>query len=416
MPRLNTEFFIARRISSPEGGEKNVMVRIATVTVAIGMAVMIIALAVIGGFKREITDKLVGFSAHVQIVNLLNNNTLESPPITVDNALVYDMERLPLCRSVSVYAVKGGIIKTPEAIQGVALKGIGPGHDTAFIHSSLVEGRLPVVDDTVRHKDLLISRRIADMLELAVDDRVEVLFAGSDRPVRRDRFKVCGIYATGMDEMDKTMTFTDIRNIQRLNGWDAGQVTGYEVMCTDFSRLREFGDDIYGVVFEHSEGAPEVLKVEDVVSLNPGVFDWLAAHDVNAAVIIVIMMLVALLNMISALLIILLEKTSMIGVLKALGMTNRGVQKIFLIRSLKIVLTGMVYGNIFGIGIAMLQKYTRFVTLDSAGYMLSHVPIEFGWEWLVGLNVGVPLVMALLLMIPAAAVSAVKPDRTIRYQ
>lgn len=392
------------------------MVRIATITVAVGMAVMIVALAVIVGFKREISDKLVGFGGHVRIVNLYDNNTLASPSITVDSVLMEEISRLPYFRSISVYATKGGMLKTPDAIQGIAIKGIDGGYDSAFMLSGIVEGSMPEVGDTVRTKDLLISKKVADIMQIAVGDRVEVLFAGSDMPVRRDRYKICGLFATGMDELDKSMAFTDIRNIQRLNGWEAGRISGYEVMTTDFARLDEFGDEVYGVIFDRSEGMPEVLKVEDVKSLNPGVFDWLAAHDVNAAVIIVIMLLVALLNMISALLIILLEKTSMIGILKALGMTNWGVQQIFLFRSLRIVLTGILWGDIIGVGLAMLQKYTHLVKLESTGYMLSHVPIEFGWDWFLGLNIGVPVVMVLLLTIPAAVVTKIKPERTIRYQ
>ena len=392
------------------------MVRIATVTVAVGMAVMIVALAVIVGFKREISDKLVGFGGHVRIVNLYDNNTLESPSITVDSVLMEEISQLPYFRSISTYATKGGMLKTSDAIQGIAIKGINESYDDAFMKSSIIEGGMPEVGDTVRTKDLLISKKVAGIMQIAVGDRVEVLFAGSDMPVRRDRYKICGLFATGMDELDKSMAFTDIRNIQRLNGWDSGRISGYEVMTTDFGRLEEFGDEVYGVIFDRSEGMEEVLKVEDVKSLNRGVFDWLAAHDVNAAVIIVIMLLVALLNMISALLIILLEKTSMIGILKALGMTNWGVQKIFLFRSLRIVLTGILWGDIIGVGLAMLQKYTHLVKLESAGYMLSHVPIEFGWDWFLALNVGVPVVMVLLLAIPAAVVTKIKPERTIRYQ
>lgn len=416
MARVNTGLFIARRISSPEGGRKNVMVCIATLTVAVGMAVMIVALAVIGGFKREITEKLVGVGSHVRITGLYGGGAAESPPVTVDSLLMDDISHLPRISSIGTYAVKGGIMRTDEAIHGIALKGIGEGYDTAFLEASLIEGALPVVGDTVRHKDILISRRMADMLRLGMDDRVEVLFAAADRPVRRDRFKVSGIYATGMDELDKTMAFTDIRNVQRLNGWAEDEISGYEIMTTDFSRLDEFGDSVYDTVVRNADRSGDVLRVDDVVSLNPGIFDWMAAHNVNAVVIIVIMLLVSLLNMISALLIILLEKTSMIGILKALGMTNGGVQKIFLLRSLRIVLAGMVWGNIAGIGLAALQKYTHLVKLESAGYMLDHVPVQFGWEWLVGLNVGVPLLMVLLLSIPALAVSAVKPEKTIRYQ
>lgn len=416
MPKLNTELFIARRISSPEGGRRNVMVRIATITVALGMAVMIIALAVISGFKHDITEKIVGFGAHVRIVNLDGNNSFETTPIYVDSSLIATISHIPACKNISTYALKGGILKTPDAIEGVALKGIGPDYDISFLAKHLVKGNLPDIADSVRHKEILISKPLADILVLDAGDRVEMMFVSSSQPVRRDRFKICGIYATGMDEMDKAMAFTDIRNVQRLNGWSATQISGYEIMGNNFSQLEQLSDDIYQAVYEHQGREDEVLKVENIVWLNPNIFDWLKAHNVNAIVIIVIMLAVALLNMISAMLIIMLEKTSMIGILKALGMRNGAVQKIFLYSSLRIIATGMLYGNIAGLGIALLQKYAKLIKLDSAGYMISEVPISINWDWLLGLNIGVPVIMTLLLTLPAMVVTSIKPDKTIRYQ
>lgn len=392
------------------------MVRIATLTVAVGMAVMIVALAVVTGFRKEITAKLVGFGSHVRIVSLHSNNSLETDPVRADSALEAAVASLPLFASIAPYAVKGGMIKTPDAVQGVALKGIGADYDTAFLEGHLLRGALPRVGAETRTKELLISENLSRMAGLDVGDRVEMLFISSSRPVRRDRFKVAGIYSTGMEELDDAMVFTDIRNVQRLNGWEADQITGYEVMTTDFGRLPEFSEAVYGAVFDNAEHTDDVLKVEDIVSLNPNTFDWLRAHNVNAMVIIIIMILVAFLNMVSALLIILLEKTSMIGVLKALGMRNRDVQRVFVLRSLGIVLRGMLWGNLIGLGLALLQKYTGLIRLDTAGYMLSRVPVNLGWEWWLGLNIGVPLVMLALMVIPARAVSAVKPERTMRYQ
>ncbi len=415
MPRIRTEFFIARRISSRAGGRSNVMVRIATLTVAVGMAVMILALAIVIGFKREITSKLVGFGAHVRIVSLYSHDSFETEPIRIDSALMADLAALPRCSSVAPYALKGGMIKTPDAIQGVALKGLTADGDTTFLHRHLVRGRLPRIGGT-RTKELLISDNVARLTGLDTGDRVEMLFVDTSRPVRRDRFKICGIYATGMDELDDAMTFTDIRNVQRLNGWDEEQISGYELMTTDFGRLDDFAQQVYETVFDHADQASDVLKVEDVVSLNPNTFDWLRAHNVNAAVIIVVMLLVAFLNMVSAMLIILLEKTSMIGMLKALGMRNSAIRTVFILRSFRIVATGMLWGNLIGLGLAVLQQATGLVRLNSTGYMLSHVPISLDWGWWCALNLGIPLVMLLLMGIPAQAVAAVKPEKTIRYQ
>lgn len=415
MSRMKTCLFIARRISSGSGGRGSVMVRIAAATVAVGMAVVIVAIAVVAGFKTEVTAKLVGLGAHVRVTSLHTGASMETEPVRVDTALMESIAALPRCASVAPYAVKGGMLKTSGAIHGMVLKGTGCGYDTSFMAESLVEGSLPAVCGETRSKDLLVSEGVARMLGLGVGDRVELLFVSDSRPVRRDRFKVCGLYSTGMDEADDMLAFTDIRNVQRLNGWEAEQVTGYEVNTTDFSRLEEFAESVYGAVFDNAASTDDVLKVEDIVSLNPNTFDWLKAHNVNALVIMVVMLLVAFLNMVSAMLIIQLEKTSMIGVLKALGMRNGDVQKVFVLRSLKIIVTGMLWGNAVGLSVALLQKYTGLVRLDSSGYMLSQVPIDLDWRWWLALNVAMPAIMLLLMVIPAMAVSAVKPDRIMRY-
>ena len=392
------------------------MVRIAIVAVALGMAVMILSMAVVTGFKKEVTKKMVGMGSHVTITSIYSNRSLETDPISANPRLVEAVSSLPRFASISEYAVKGGMIKTPTAIHAVALKGIGTDYNTDFLRSHLVRGELPAVADSSRNKEILISENVARMTGLDVGDRTEMLFVSASRPVRRDRFKICGTYSTGMDETDNAIAYTDIRNVQKLNGWDSNMITGYEVMTTDFNKLEAFAQDVYAAVFDTSESTSDILKVEDIVSLNPQVFDWLKAHNMNALVIIVIMLVVAFLNMTSAMLIILLEKTSMIGTLKALGMRNSSVRKIFVFRSLKILLTGILWGNAVGLALAAIQRYTGIIKLNSTGYLLSHVPIDVSWTWLVGLNVAVPLVMLVLMTIPAGTVSAIKPDRTMRYQ
>ncbi len=416
MSRKKIEIFIARRISSQRGETKNVMIRIAVATIAVGMAVMILAMAVIRGFREEITNTLSGFGSHVRVVSLDAGSSFESSPVRYDTTLIRSFRTIPHLYSVFPYAVKGGIIKTSEAIQGVMLKGVPDGYDFSFFTDNLLEGNLPRIGDSVRRKDLLISRKTADLLSLKTGDRVELLFVSDALPVRRDLFQICGIFASGMDELDKTITLTDIRNVQRLNGWDTDQITGYEIMTDRFDRLEEVTEALYEKTVDPTISPDQMLKVEDIVSLNPNIFDWLRAHNVNAAVIIVIMLLVALLNMISALLIILLEKTAMIGTLKALGMRNRPIRRIFLLRSLRIILYGLLWGNLVGLSLALLQKYTHLVKLDSSGYMLSEVPVSLQAGWWIELNIGVPLVILTLLMIPVMAVSRITPEKTIRYQ
>lgn len=416
MPKINTEFFIARRISSRAAGPKNVMVRIATASVAVSMAVMIIALAVIFGFKREITDKLTGFSGDVDIVNLDGNSSYETRPILRNAALEEAVSAIGDFKAIYPYAVKGGIIKTDEAMQGVMLKGVGTDYDWSFFAGALVEGALPQVADTARTKEILISRTLADMLRIGVDDRIEMLFVQSDAPPRRDRFKVSGVYKTGLAEIDRTMVATDIRNVQRLNRWRDDQITGYEVTTTDFSQLARFEDDVHTAIIRTELAEGESVMSISVEERYPNLFDWLRAHNVNAVVIITIMLIVALLNMISAMLIILLERTRMIGELKALGMNNGSLRRMFLMRSAFIVLKGMVWGNAIGIGLCLLQKWTHFAKLDETGYFLSEVPIDLGAWWIAALNAGTFVFLVLLLTVPAAVISRITPEKTIRYQ
>ena len=415
MPKVGIEFFIARRISSREGGPKNVMVRIATVTVAVSMAVMIVALAVIFGFKRDITQKLTAFAGDIEIVYLDGNSSYETHPITRNPALEEAIRGLPDFKSIYPYAVKGGIIKTDEAMQGVMLKGVDAEYDWSFFEASLTGGRIPQITDTARTREILISKSLSDMLRIGLGDRIEMLFVDETSP-RRDQFKVAGIYNTGLAEMDRVMVMGDLKIVQRRNGWSADQLTGYEVNIRDFGQLDRAEEDVYRAIMRTDTPEGESLMAMTVREMYPQLFDWLKAHDVNAAVIIVIMLVVALLNMISALLIILLERTRMIGELKALGMTNRALQKIFVMRSAFIVLKGMIWGNALGIGLCLVQKYTHIAKLDEAGYFLSEVPVQLGAGWLAALNAGAFVLIVALLVIPTSVVSRIRPDKTIRYQ
>lgn len=417
MSKLNTEFFIARRISRRGNSDsKNVMVRIATLTVCISIAVMIVAMAIITGFKSVLTQKLVGFGGHVQVMELSNNTSLQTNPINRSASLVSNIEAIPNFSSIHPYAIKGGVLKTNEAMQGIVLKGVEGDYDWSFFSGNLIEGTLPRIEDTVRTKDIIISRSLARMMRLSVGDRARMLFVQQDKPPRPDEFKVSGIYSTGFEEMDNVMILTDIRNVQRLNDWSPEQITGYEVNTSDFADLDNFAAQVYNVVLGEETQGRQVLMTATIQQQFTNLFDWLKAHDVNAAVIIIIMLLVALLNMISALLIILLERTRMIGILKALGMNNSSLQKMFLMRSGFIIVKGLLWGNIVGIGLCLLQKYTGAVKLNEAAYFIDQVPVQLQWWWLIALNVGTFVVILSLLAIPTGIISKVKPDKTIRFQ
>ncbi len=414
---MNLEFFIARRLDRPsDGGRPGVMVRIAVVAVAVSLAVMILALAVIMGFKREITRKVVGFMAHVEVADLRSLRSLESQPVRLGGELERIIRSVEGFSSLSPYAVRGAIVRTDAGMQGVRLKGVDGQYDWSFLAELVVEGALPRVGASIRTKDVLIGRAVAGELALAVGDRVEMLFVEPGEAPRRDRFRVSGIYDSGMEEMDRQVAMTDLRNIQRLSGWAPDEVSGYEVRIADFGRVEEFTRRLgRALLYSESEETRNVAAL-NVRERYPNIFDWLRAHDVNAAVIIVIMTVVALFNMTSALLILVLERTRMIGLLKAMGMTDRSLQRIFLYRALRIIGRGLVWGNLFGLGLLLVQRTFHLVRLDAAGYLLSEVPVAFGWGWWLALNLGVAAVILLLLTVPAYIVSYIRPDESIRYQ
>lgn len=385
------------------------MVRIAGATVAVSMAVMIVAMAVIFGFKKEVSARLVGFAGHVEVVNFDGNTSMETTPIERSAELGNKLRTVPHLTKMAPYAIKGGVVKTTEAMQGVMLKGVDSTYDWSFFAQALQEGELPDVKAETRKPDILISRALADLLMVKIGDKVEMLFVQQDSQPRRYAFRVSGIYKTGFEEMDRLVVPTDLRNVQRLARWDVGQVTGYELVADDFGRLAEFEQAVRGVL-------PAGLLTVSVETKHPQMFDWLRAHDVNALVIIVIMVAVALLNMIAALLIILLERTRMIGLLKALGMNNGALRRVFLARSAVIVLRGMLWGNVVGIGLCLAQKWWHLVSLSQVGYFLTEVPISLGAGWLTVLNVGAFVLILSLLTIPTLIISRITPEKTIRFQ
>ena len=417
MERIDTELFIAKRISRRNIADRsNIMLRIASLSVGISIAVMIISLAVIFGFKREITARLTGFGAHIEITNMDGNSSFEMRPVSMTHPLIGLLDSIPNVSAVSPFAIKAGIINGNDAISGIVLKGVDSTYDWTFFRSHMVEGDLPRIGGPSRSKDVMISETLAAEMGLKLGDAADMLFIQD--PPRKDRFRIRGIYNTHYDELDKMMLLTDIRNVQRLNRWDADQVSGVEVLVNDFSRLERTTEDIDNVNFAVTDNDPvnTPLAVTDIRTKNPVIFDWLDAHNVNAGIIITIMIIVALFNMVTALLIILLEKTSMIGILKTLGMTNRGLQKIFLLRASRIILGGMLWGNVAGIALCLVQHYTGIVPLDSSGYFLNVVPVYLNWGWLLTMNVTVFALVVALLSLPTMIISLILPEKTIKYE
>jgi lipoprotein-releasing system permease protein len=388
-------------------------IRITTIAVALSLAIMIISIAVVTGFKREISEKTIGFGSHIQITNYDSNRSYETKPISKNQDCIPKIRAIEGIRHIQVFALKPGIIKTDTDIQGVVLKGIGPDFDWSFFKKSLVEGNSFELSDTVTTNSTLISKTLASLLKLKVGDKFQMYFVQD--PPRLRVFTVSGIYDTKMSEFDKVFILGDIRHIRKLNDWKDDQISGFEILVNDFNRIEDLAlqvDDISGFVF-FDDGSK--LKVQTIIEKYPTIFDWLGLQDINAVILIVIMIFVAGINMVSGLLIIILERTKMIGVLKAMGAANPLIQRIFLIQSGFIVLRGLIFGNLIGLTICILQKEFSIIKLDEASYYLSTVPIYLNAIHILLLNLGTFIVTIAMLLVPSMVISRISPEKTIKF-
>ena len=311
------------------------------------------------------------------------------------------------------YAVKSGIVRTRDAMEGVALKGVDGSYDRSFFAGRLTEGRLPRVGDSLRTKELLLSARTARLLGVHAGDKVEMLFVAGDERPRRDRFKVSGLYSTGMEELERT-ALTDLRNVQRLSGWSSGEVSGYDLFLGDVRQADRLAEAVNDALLRSDLPETDGVVAVSVGERYPAVFDWLKAHDVNAAVVIAVMVAVAFFNMASALLILVLERTRMIGLLKAMGMENRRIRRIFLYRAAFIVGRGLLWGNLAAGLLCWLQARFHLLRLDPAGYMLSEVPVAVSAGWWLAVDVAAAGAILALLLVPAAFVARIRPDEAIK--
>lgn len=414
MAQVNTSWFLARRLQAGENGRRgNVMSAVATLSVAIGLAVMILALGVIFGFKRQITGQMTGVLSHVQITRVERSASFQSDPISENQPFVDELRRVPGFVRMNRYARIPGILRGEEAFQGILLKGVDADFDWRFFESALVEGELPAVGDSIRNKDILISRRLAGLMGLEVGGRIELVFLGE--PPRRDQYRISGLYETGMQQVDELWAVTDIRNVQRLLRWTPDQISGFEIMTTGFEEAIPFSGRVYELLAAMQERIDEPLMVSNIRETHPMIFDWLETHDLNALIIIVVMLLVAIFNMIAAMLILILEKISLVGILKTLGMRDGAIQRIFLHRSARIALWGMLWGNAIGLGLCWLQARTGWVTLDADGYFLTVVPVHIDPAVIGALNLGVFAVIVLAQIIPTRIITKISPGHSVSF-
>jgi lipoprotein-releasing system permease protein len=412
---MNLEYFIAKRIHFRQD-RKHVSrpaVRIAILGIAIGLTVMLLAVSIVTGFKKEIRNKTIGFGGHIQITNFDSNNTYELTPIMLNDTLKNELAAIPGVKHIQAFATKPGIIKTNEQFQGIVLKGIDKHFDWDFFKSNLLEGDILHIGDSLQNQ-AIISKHLADLFKLKLGDSFFSYFMQDQ--VRARKFTISGIYSTNFIEYDKLFILTDMRHIRQLNNWQDSEVSGYEILINNFDEIDEIGDQVYFKTANKAQANGNMLYTQTIRDINPQIFSWLDLLDINVWVILFLMLAVAGFNMISGLLILILERTTMIGILKSIGATNWSVRKIFLYHSLFLIGKGMLWGNIIGLSICAIQYFTGIIPLDPEAYYIATVPVLFNWPLIIGLNIGTLLASILMMIGPSYLITKILPAKIIRYE
>jgi lipoprotein-releasing system permease protein len=405
---MNLEYYISKKIFSNNKGFSKPIVNIAILGISLGIAVMILTLAIVSGFQKEIREKVISFGSHIQITSYDNNDSYEGSPINREQTFLSELSKNQGIRHIQCFATKAGIIKTKTELQGVVVKGIGSDFDWDFFKKNIISGTPLTISDSAKSDKILISKYQSEKLKLNLNDTIIVYFIQNQQQ-RARRFSICGIYETGLGEMfDQIYVIADIAHIQKLNGWDAGSIAGFEIIINDYKKIdevTEFVNETIGYDF----------LARSIKEVNRPIFSWLDAQDINAVVVISLMALVSAINMISALLVLILERTNMIGILKALGMSNWGVRKIFLYNSSFLILKGMIIGNIAGLAFCLLQKQFHLVSLDEATYYLSSIPIHLNILHVLFLNITTFTLCMISLILPSYIITYISPIKAMKF-
>ena len=406
--RFSFSYFIARRLSIQKGsGTSQLIIRIATGAVALSIAVMIVAVAIVKGYQLEIRSKIIGFSTHIQVSHLDMNNSFETTPLYRDSITEYLIHQQPEITHLQPFAIKAGILKTPDEFAGVVLKGVDSVFDWSFINQHMLDGHTLNLNTDEVSQQILLSQNLADKLKLKVNDHVMLYIA--QNPPRVRKFKVAGIYNTGLADLDELYAFVDMRQVQKLNSWHPLSISGYEIGVKDYNKLSQTSESLLGIL-------PYNFQIQTIRDLYPQLFDGLSLLDLNVWVILSLMVVVACINMITALLILIIERSNMIGMLKAMGTTNRTVASVFVYMATYLIVWGMIIGNIAGVVLCLSQQYFGWFKLSQDAYYLSEVPILLSWSDIGLINTGSFVVCYLMLLLPARFVSRITPVKAIRFE
>ena len=415
---LKFELFIARKTFFDRNTKKSFtrpIINIAIVGIALSLTVMLVSISILSGFKKEITNKVVGFANHIQIINYNSNNSFETQPIPKNLRFLPLLDSIPEVEHIQSFGLKAGIIKSNETIQGVVLKGISTDFNWKTFNQFIVEGEAIQLSDTSRTNDVLISKKTAKLMKLELGDSFTMFFIEGVSRMRFRKFNIKGIYSTSLEEFDNLYIIADLAHVQRLYGWNKNQVSGFELSLKDFRDVdyySEMIEDMIGYEFLEDDSRIRIVNIKDKYHM---LFDWLKLMDTNEIVILFLTIVVAGFNMMAGLLIIILERTNMIGVLKALGAQNWSVRKIFLYQSGFILLKGLFYGNLLALSISLLQKHFNIITLDEANYFIATVPVDIQFVNYLWVNLGTVAVVLSILIVPSYVISKISPEKTIKY-
>lgn len=415
---MNVPYFLARRIYADNDNQKKVSrpaVRIAIIGVAVGLAVMIVSVCVVLGFKHAIRDKVVGFGSHIQVAEFSMLQQGTDSPIEVDDSVMNVLQHIEGVKHVQRFAMKQGILKTDSDFLGVAFKGVGPEFDTTFIQQHLLEGAVPKFSDKSSGNKILVSKVMADKLKLTCGSRIFAYFI-DDSGVRTRRFTIAGIYQTNLTQYDNVMCYVDLYTAVKLNGWQEDMASGAELQVDHFDKLDEVENRVVKLVNRTTDKYGNTYSSKTIKELSPQIFSWLDLLDLNVWIILIIMMAVAAVTMISGLLITILERTQMIGLMKALGARNPMVRHTFMWFAAFIIGRGLLWGNMIALALVALQYFTGIVKLDPATYYVSSVPVEVNVLFVVLLNIGTLLISLLVLIGPSFLISHIHPAKTMTYE
>lgn len=404
---MNLSYFIAKRISGVKVDSfSGTIYKIAVASIGIGLAVMIISFQILQGFQETIQEKIISFGGHMQVTKFTLSQSFEEDPLSKNVEFFKDYEDYKFIEHIQEYAHKAGLLKANNEVLGIVLKGIAPSYDTSRFDRNIVEGRFLHPNDSTASNEILISKNIASKLNLHLHDNTLMYFI--QNPIRVRKLNICGIYETGLEDFDERIVIGDLKLVQKINDWPDSLIGGFEVYVDDFRKINQYEKKLSDLVnYDH--------YVEKISDKYMEIFDWLALLNRNVVIFLTLTLAVASFNMISILLILIMERTQMIGTLKALGAKNKQIRKIFVYNGMIMIAKGLILGNLIGIGFGLLQSNFQILTLSPENYYMKYVPIYWNIEVIVGLNILIFLVVSLVLMLPTAIISRISPIKSMRF-